>query len=420
MSILADLRFAGGSTVLQTLIPTILLITTQKQSVFRYLAILCMIWVASQNVRQMARSCGIFPLIAGQTFINIPQAANLLLINPLDADDLAREKPGRTKTLTGRMYYSFELLCQNRGVGTPRQVKGIPSYPAYYCDTKKGGITFIPRRAFLLRQFVVLAWQYALCDIIQFAVHQQAAGPSAVVFTEPKWNVSLNEWIKRCLTHSISWFLITRIFIDSRYRLVSIVTVGLGMSSPPDWPPVFGRMADAYTLRQFWGTFWHQLLRQPFTAVSNWIARDIMHLPRPSVLERYTNIFLVFLQSGLFHVMTDAVAGIPTQYSGALPFFTSFTLGIMIEDGIQELYKRMTGSEEHFVPSWKRAIGYLWVIIWLGVTSTWQLHPSSQNTPPHELSIVPFSISDRIGPTPMAGFTAISGLVLISRFGIEM
>lgn len=253
MSFLADLRFAGGSTVLQTLIPTILLATTQKKSVLRYLAFLCMVWIASQNARQLDRSYGLFIFITGQTFINIPQAANLLLINPLDADDLAHEEPGRTKTLTGSMYYSFELLCQNRGVGTPRQVKGIPSYPAYYRDTKKGGATLVPRCAFLLRQFVILAWQYALCDIIQFAGHQQAARPTAVVFPEPEWNVPLDEWIKRCITHSISWFLITRIFIDSRYRLVSIVTVGLGMNSPSDWPPLFGRIADAYTLRQFWG-----------------------------------------------------------------------------------------------------------------------------------------------------------------------
>ncbi|KAJ5832818.1 hypothetical protein N7474_001129 [Penicillium riverlandense] len=420
MSFLTDLRFAGGSTVLQSLIPTILLATTQKQSIIRYLAILCMVWIASQNVRQMNRFCGLSTFITGQTFLNIPQAANLLLINPLDADDLAREEPGRTKTFTGRMCYSFELLCQNRGVGTPRQVKGIPSYPAYYRYTKKAGITLVPRCAFLLRQLAILTWQYAVCDIIQFVGRQRASGPTAVVFTEPEWNVPLGEWIERCIMHSISWFLISRVFIDSRYRLVSIVTVGLGMNSPLDWPPLFGRIADAYTLRQFWGTFWHQLLRQPFTAISNWIARDIMHLPRPSVLERYTNICLVFLQSGLLHVLLDAVVGMPTRYSGALPFFTSFTLGIMIEDGIQELYKRMTGSEGHIVPRWKRAVGHLWVIIWLGVTSTWYLRPISQNTPPHELSIVPFSISDRVGLTPVVGFTAVSGLALISRFGIEI
>lgn len=253
MSILTDLRFAGGSTALQTMIPTILLATTQKRSTLRYLAILCMAWIASQNVRQMDQFCGLFMFITGQTFINVPQAANLLLINPLDADDLAREEPGRTKTLIGRMYYSFELLCQNRGVGTSRRVKGIPSYPAYYRVTKKGGLTLVPRRAFLLRQFAILAWQYALCDIIQFAGHQQAAGPTVVTFTEPEWNVPLDEWIKRCITHSISWFLITRIFLDSHYRLVSIITVGLGLNSSSDWPPLFGRIADAYTLRQFWG-----------------------------------------------------------------------------------------------------------------------------------------------------------------------
>ena len=28
-----------------------------------------------------------------------------------------------------------------------------------------------------------------------------------------------------------------------------------------DWPPLFGRLSDATTIRDFWGKFWHQQLR---------------------------------------------------------------------------------------------------------------------------------------------------------------
>ncbi|KAJ5586704.1 uncharacterized protein N7459_002469 [Penicillium hispanicum] len=416
MTFLADLRFAVGSAAVQQLIPIILLTATHKKSILRYLAIPCMFWIARQNVRPMDGYSQILVFITGQVFTSIPQAINLLLINPLEVDDLVRENPGRTKTLTGRFLYAHEILSQFRGVGTPRQVKGIPAHPAYYHDPQTGRVTSIGRFDFMLRQFYTLAWQYAIYDIIEFFGHRQEPVPAGV-FTDPKWNVSGGEWVERILTHFVTWFLVVRICIDSRVRLFSILHVGLGLSSPLDWPPMFGRMADAYTLRNFWGVFWHQNLRQSLTAVSSWITRDVMHLPRPSVLERYSNIFLVFLQSGLIHVATDATMGIPARWSGAVPFFTTFTLGIMIEDGVQSLYRTMSGSEENGVPKWKRGVGFLWVVLWLGVTSTWFIHPGTQSSPPHSMSIVPYCISERIGFEPVAGFAAIGGLALI--FGFE-
>ena len=28
---------------------------------------------------------------------------------------------------------------------------------------------------------------------------------------------------------------------------------------PEEWPPLFGSISEAYTLRRFWGVFWHKL-----------------------------------------------------------------------------------------------------------------------------------------------------------------
>lgn len=171
-----------------------------------------------------------------------------------------------------------------------------------------------------------------------------------------------------------------------------------------------------YFLTDPYRSFWHQCLRQPLTAVSNYILRDLLCLPRPSILERYTNIFLVFFQSAILHVLVDIVNGIPAQYSGSLPFFSSFALGIMIEDGVQHVYKRLVRSDRKMVSLLERAVGYSWVMVWLGVVSTWFIHPAMQNTPPHEAGMIPFSISDRIGFTPVAAFAAVSGLGLLFRF----
>ncbi|KAJ5814290.1 uncharacterized protein N7503_001040 [Penicillium pulvis] len=361
--------------------------------------------------------CQIFAFITGPIFMAIPQAATILLIHPLDANDLIRENPGRTKKLIGLCYYAFEQQSEPRAIGTPRQVKGLHPHPAYYYDAKKG-TTVVTRGSFLLRQFAVLVWQYAILDMAQYAAHHK---PVRLViddiFTEFEGNVPLGIWVEQLTENLLSWFLIARICIDSRYRMASILLVGLGINSPQDWPPLFGRMSDAYTLRNYWGTFWHQGLRQPLTSVSNLFTRDIMHLPRPSVLERYTNIFLVFLGSGALHLTIDVVMGIPFQCSGAILFFTSFVLGYMIEDGVQALYKRMKGPDAQTGSKYKWIVGYLWVALWLGISSMVYTFPGSQGIPPHELKTVPFSVSDRIGIMPVAGITFIGGFALL--FGLK-
>lgn len=212
-----------------------------------------MIWNFSRNLRPMDPYCQIFIFINGATFIAILQAATILLINPLDANDLIRENPGYTKTSIGLLYYAFEQQSEGRAIGTPRQVKGVHPHPAYYYDAKKD-TTVVTRGSFLLRQLVVFAWQYAVLDMVQFAAHQKPVTPVIdQTFTELEWNVPLDIWTGRITENLLSWFLIARICIDTRYRLVSFIIVGLGINSPRDWPPLFGRMSDAYTLRRFWG-----------------------------------------------------------------------------------------------------------------------------------------------------------------------
>lgn len=253
MSISADLYLTHVSLALQALIPTTILITTRKQSMLRYLTIPCMIWIFSCNLRPMNPYCQIFAFITGPIFMAIPQAAKILLIDPLDANDLIRENPGRTKTLIGLFYYAFKQQSEPRAIGTPRQVKGTHPHPAYYYDAKKG-TTAVTRGSFLLRQFAVLFWQYAVLDMVQFVAHHKPVRPVIDgVFTKIEWNVPPDNWVERFTENLLSWFLIARICLDSRYRMTSIIMVGLGINSPQDWPPLFGRMSDAYTLRKYWG-----------------------------------------------------------------------------------------------------------------------------------------------------------------------
>lgn len=92
----------------------------------------------------------------------------------------------------------------------------------------------------------------------------------------------------------------------------------------------------------FYRTFWHQLVRQPFSSVSTFVARDVLGLPPKSSIERYTNVFFVFLFSTGLHVIIDVVQGIPKEESGAVMLYMCAPLGLMIEEVVQKAWKSIS------------------------------------------------------------------------------
>lgn len=170
-------------------------------------------------------------------------------------------------------------------------------------------------------------------------------------------------------------------------------------------------------------------MRRPFTSISNYLARDILNLPRSSTLERYTNIFIVFLISAIFHVVVDILQSIPIERSGSMPFYLAFVLGIMLEDGVQEIWKRtrLSGTSREatvqlstdITPSWGRAIGLIWVIMWFGVTSTWYFTPMIQSTT-EDLRMVPFSVANHLGLELLVGVILMYGAAIAFIFEVEI
>ncbi|KAJ6132950.1 hypothetical protein N7471_008165 [Penicillium samsonianum] len=267
-------------------------------------------------------------------------------------------------------------------------------------------------------------------DIVQTVSLQQATERDLQEAASLKieWIVPVGQWAERIATHLSIWFVVNRLISDLAYRVLSIFFVGIGLDSPADWPPAFGSMADAFTLRNFWGKFWHQFMRQPFTSISNFIARDVLNLTQYSILERYTNIFIVFLISAIFHVIVDILQSVPMESSGSMPFYLAFVFGIMLEDGVQNIWKRVQISDnEHektkqssgIVPLWKRATGLVWVMLWLGVTSTWYFTPMIQSTN-DDLRVIPFSIAKYIGFQPLIGIVVGSGIGIAIMFEVEL
>jgi hypothetical protein len=169
------------------------------------------------------------------------------------------------------------------------------------------------------------------------------------------------------------------------------------------------------------------MIRWPFTATSNYLARDLMALPRPSLLERYTNIFFVFLVSGMMHVVSDLFMGISVSQSTSLLFFCSMTLGIIIEDAVQAVWSRLSDSHRPgrastvdsdgcAVPCWRKLVGFIWVCSWLSLTTPVWLYPLQRK----EKSSFLVNIPDLVGTRTAIAMTVGSGLLVKYIFRGEL
>ncbi|KAJ6104351.1 hypothetical protein N7523_010671 [Penicillium sp. IBT 18751x] len=400
----------------QCLIPATLLIATAKNSIFRYLSVPCSLLLANRAIHVASTlGPGFFWCELARLFVTIIfQCLNLLLINPKDGNDI----PGEIdQGLVARVYYATGLFTQPRGIHTAWQVKNVPSQPQYY---HRRGWGIPPRRRFLIRQLSISIWQYLALDVFATLALQQAFDQKKHEMLSPvvQWDLSFEKWIERIISNLVAGFVVSRILIDFHHRAFSIIVVGLGLDAPSNCPPLFGKAANAYTLRGFWGKFWHQLLRQPLGTVSTYFTRDLLGLSPKSLAGKYMNIFTIFFFSGALHVVLDIVQGIPAEESGALLFFSMAPLGLLIEDGIKMLWKSFGDSRNRnqtnktgTLRMWQKIFGFLWTMAWLGITSTWYFSP--QMVRPQNQALVPYSLTSQVG-LPVAGLVAIVGGAIIA------
>lgn len=233
------------------LIPATLLIATPKRSILRYLSIPCSIFIVRQAIPvATALGPGFVWCECARLFLTVNfQCLNLLLINPKDINDLPS---GGDQNYLARIYAATRFFTDPRGINTPWQIKNAPSQPAYY---SRHNMREPSRARFLVRQFAIAIWQYMALDVfatlaLQQALEQEKRG---ILPPVPQWNISIEQWIERIISNIMAGFVVSRILIDFHHRAFSIILVGLGLDSPANCPPLYGRAMDADTIRGFWG-----------------------------------------------------------------------------------------------------------------------------------------------------------------------
>ena len=152
-----------------------------------------------------------------------------------------------------------------------------------------------------------------------------------------------------------SWSMFT-----ATHDLLAFAHVAIGIDEPEDWPRLYGSVFEAYTMRRFWGKFWHRLVQRSYVAHGSVISRKILRLPHGSVADRICVSISVFLTSGVVHAFITVQHGFKCGYWEDLGFFMMSYAALLGEEGVQRATSQVFGTT--WQKGWTcRVLGYTWV-----------------------------------------------------------
>ncbi|KAF4958081.1 hypothetical protein FSARC_11117 [Fusarium sarcochroum] len=184
-------------------------------------------------------------------------------------------------------------------------------------------------------------------------------------------NLSLEDVAFRFFS-TLGYWLVTFVCNRLNHACAAVVSLTIGLSQPEDWPHLNGPMSACYTVRGFWGKFWHQLFRKEFTSWGDLLPDKIFRLRRGTLLSRYTRLFLTFLVSGLMHHSLGHLYSFAADDTFASErFYTLQAVGIAFEDAVQALT-----ADIPLPMSVRRVVGYIWVLVFLSWSTPTCSYPS--------------------------------------------
>ncbi|KAJ6142502.1 hypothetical protein N7471_001955 [Penicillium samsonianum] len=255
-------------------------------------------------------------------YTTVPEKTFHRIIDPQTPEDGARLPAPE------RLFWALELFSVTRGIGWNWRVAGIPKSPA-------------PTSRFQFAASQLLRWiaMYAGLHLVNMACQLVLSNPNSI----PSLPGNLEIY-----TLIVTGFAIT---IYSHFAILmlplSALCVGLqvGPRSWQDvasWPPNFGSVREAYSIRRFWGYTWHQQLRRQAGAPGAYLISLLPDSVRTSkqtsvrLGRRYSLLLMSFVVSGLVHAcgsyQVTRALGLPLSDGGEMKYFVFQGMAVIAED----------------------------------------------------------------------------------------
>ena len=165
---------------------------------------------------------------------------------------VAARKPGTTSgnTIWQKICFGVSVCLNPRKIGTPYQVKNVPSWSAISPRHPPS------KQIFLRRTAAIALISYLIVDVCSLGAQPDQNtvlfSASEVAFFSRWSSLNLQNVAIRLASSLLLWvniWCLFRIF----HGLVAIVSVILGIYNVEEWPPPFGSIKEAYSIRRFWG-----------------------------------------------------------------------------------------------------------------------------------------------------------------------
>ena len=182
--------------------------------------------------------------IGGQTPVKSGQ-------NELESDsNKGKSKSREMSSALCRLRFGFNVSLQSRFPGTNWPVKNIP--PFSYTDPN-----YVPSRTGFLAVNIANCFLYI--SILRMVHNLGNPEENPTLFSSERvplisrlGSVSRMEMSTRVLG-VVGYWTIQYIVINLLYSFLAVTAVSLRISDVGKWPPVFGRLEEAWSIRQFWG-----------------------------------------------------------------------------------------------------------------------------------------------------------------------
>ncbi|KZT01625.1 uncharacterized protein LAESUDRAFT_731044 [Laetiporus sulphureus 93-53] len=276
----------------------------------------------------------------------------LCLSDPLNDFRHEHDKiPPREMSYARRVYWAFCVIFNSRGVGSTCQIANVPP------RSSEGKWTFV-------RQKLLTAFRWFLVVDLTQTYHR--AHPLFSRQAEDIFSLATQGHVQRCINIFVCLSSLVA-HIGLLYALPAAIIVALGISEPRDWPDMYGRWSDAYTVRRFWGRTYHQLIRRFTASIGKAVCR-LLGLRTGSRASSNTQLYVGFAVSGIMHcggdlMVSRALPGL------SFPFFFAQAVAISLEDAVIHAGKGIFAPKTKGARAALRWVGYAWVFAWLSVSA---------------------------------------------------
>lgn len=184
----------------------------------------------------------------------------------------------------------------------------------------------------------------------------------------------------------LQWLWSNFLYLERYHDCLAIILVSiLQVDSTKSWPPLFGNITEAYSVKRFWGKFWHRIVAHRLAVLARPLSRHVFCARPGSTLDKINIAFGIFLFSGLGHAVVAWRAGEGHVLRDVFFYVANFCVAA-VEVTVQKMARRWGDRKallnvEHeqqtrFQAALKlaaRGLGYSWVYLWfVWVTPRWQ------------------------------------------------